>query len=151
MSNWKEFKLKDFAQINPKETLKKVVIARKIAMENLTPFKKKIEGWKEASFNGGSKFINGDTLLARITPCLENGKTAFVDVLENDEVAFGSTEFIVLRENPELSDRKFLYYFAISPEFRDEAILAMTGSSGRQRVEVEAIANHLFEFPPLPE
>lgn len=102
-------------------------------------------------YRGGMKFKNGDTLIARITPCLENGKTAYVDILNNDEVAFGSTEFIVLREKRNVSDKHYLYYFAISPEFRDIAILSMTGSSGRQRVQIDVVKNHSFAFPPLLE
>ena len=99
----------------------------------------------------GMKFRNGDTIVARITPCLENGKTAYIDILENDEVGFGSTEYIVLREKEEISDKQFIYYFSISDEFRDVAILAMTGSSGRQRVETDVVRNHTFLLPPLPE
>ena len=84
------------------------------------------------------KFRNGDTIIARITPCLENGKMAYIDILDDDEVGFGSTEYIVLREREEISDKQFLYYFSISSVFRDIAILSMTGSSGRQRVQTEA-------------
>ncbi len=97
------------------------------------------------------KFRNGDTLVARITPCLENGKTAYVDVLEENEVGFGSTEYIVIREREGVSDRQFLYYFLISPEFRDVAILSMSGSSGRQRVQTDVVRDHFFSLPPLPE
>lgn len=63
----------------------------------LKEFQRQITGYEIKAFNGGAKFRNGDTLLAKITPCLENGKTAFVDILDDGEVAFGSTEFIVLR------------------------------------------------------
>lgn len=56
--------------------------------------------------------------MARITPSLENGKTAYVDILDDDEVGYGSTEFIVLREKEDVSDKHFLYYFAISPEHK---------------------------------
>lgn len=100
-------------------------------MDNLEPFNKKIYSFNVESFKGGSKFKNGDTLLARITPCLENGKTAFVDFLENNEIAFGSTEFIVLREKENIRDKHFLYYLARSEKFRETAIKSMTGSSGR--------------------
>jgi len=81
----------------------------------------------------GSKFQNGDTLFARITPCLENGKTAFVDFLAEDDVGRGSTEFIVLRSvrlTPE-----FVYCLARTYAFRENAIKSMVGSSGRQRVQ----------------
>jgi type I restriction enzyme S subunit len=86
------------------------------------------------------RFMNGDTLVARITPCLENGKTAFVDFLETGEVGWGSTEYIVLRPKPPLPD-EFAYCLARSTEFRDFAIQRMTGSSGRQRVPVESLSH----------
>lgn len=150
MSEWKEYKLSEIAIINPIERLPKSTIAKKIGMEKLIPFTKHIPGFDIESYNGGSKFRNGDTLIARITPCLENGKTAFVDVLDDEEIGFGSTEFIVLRELKGKSDKHFLYYFAISDVFREVAILSMTGSSGRQRVETDVVKNHLFLLPPLP-
>jgi hypothetical protein len=102
-------------------------------------------------FKGGAKFKNGDTLVARITPCLENGKTAYVYFLVDKEVAFGSTEFIVLRAKAGISDSKFIFYLAISDDFRDTAIQLMSGSSGRQRVETEALKQKVFSLPPLPE
>lgn len=151
MSEWKESILEDIALINPTESLGKGTSAKKIAMELLKPFTKRVTGYTVEPFNGGMKFRNGDTIVARITPCLENGKTAFIDILDENEVGFGSTEYIVLREREGISNKQFLYYFAISDEFRDVAILAMTGSSGRQRVESDVVRNHKFLLPPLPE
>ncbi len=151
MSEWKETNLDSVALVNPVEALKKGVRAKKIAMETLQPFNKKISRYSIEVYNGGMKFRNGDTLVARITPCLENGKTAYVDVLEENEVGFGSTEYIVIREREGVSDRQFLYYFLISPEFRDVAILSMSGSSGRQRVQTDVVRDHFFSLPPLPE
>ena len=84
-------------------------------------------------FAGGAKFKNGDTLLAAITPSLENGKTAFVDFLEADEAGFGSTEFIVLRPKQGISPQ-FVYCSARDESLRQRAIKSMVGSSGRQRV-----------------
>ena len=123
----------------------------KIAMDKLQPFIKKIPSMERAEFFGGSKFCNGDTIMSRITPCLENGKTAFVDILEKDEVAFGSTEFIVLRAKKGISDPQFIYYFAISPFFRNVAIKSMVGSSGRQRVQQSVLEELTLKVPPLPE
>lgn len=151
MSEWKECNLDQVSLVNPTESLKKGTSAKKIAMEKLSPFKKKAEGFSIELYNGGSKFRNGDTVVARITPCLENGKTAYIDILEDNEVGFGSTEFIVIRELPDISDKQFLYYFCISDEFRDVSILAMNGSSGRQRVELEVVKKHKFLLPPLAE
>jgi len=151
LKGWREMTLQDVAIINPPEKLTKGKIAKKVSMEVLQPFSKRIPSFSFEPFNGGMKFRNGDTIIARITPCLENGKTAFVDILDDNEVGFGSTEYIVLRERKDISDKHFLYYFAISPDFRYVAILSMTGSSGRQRVQTDVVVNHKFLLPPLPE
>ncbi len=151
MREWQEKSLEDIAIINPRESLKKGQVAKKVGMDALQPFTKKIPTYSLEPYSGGTKFRNGDTLVARITPCLENGKTAFVDILDKDEVGYGSTEYIVLREKRNESDKHFLYYLAMSPGFRDIAILSMTGSSGRQRVQTEVVTSYLFEIPPLRE
>ena len=150
-NEWSKVKLVDIIQFNPKESIKKGEIAKKVAMEKLEPFTRKISGFEEAKFTSGSKFRNGDTLLARITPCLENGKTAQVDILDKDEIGFGSTEYIVLREKLGITDNDFIYYLSISPEFRNVAIKAMNGSSGRQRVQKDVLENSEFLLPPLDE
>ena len=151
MSEWQEVALDSVAIINPTESLRKGQVAKKIAMDALQPFVKRPTSFSLEGFNGGMKFRNGDTIVARITPCLENGKTAYIDLLDEGEVGFGSTEYIVLREKSGVSDKQFLYYFSISPAFRDVAILSMTGSSGRQRVQTEVVERHLFNIPALQE
>lgn len=98
MSEWREYKLDDFAKVNPTERLPKGVLAKKIPMEALHPFTKKISWYLNEEYKGGVKFRNGDTVMARIAPSLENGKTSYVDILDDDETGFGSTEFIVLRK-----------------------------------------------------
>ena len=98
------------------------------------------------SGNSGSKFLNGDTLFARITPCLENGKTGFVAALEEGQVGRGSTEFIVLRGS--LVGSAFTYFLARSPEFRAHAIASMSGASGRQRVRNECFDSFELAVPP---
>mgnify|MGYP002410063044 CR=1 FL=1 len=120
-------------------------------MEQLRPFTRDIVAYDVAPYNGGSKFCNGDTLMARITPCLENGKTAQVNFLDADEVGFGSTEFIVLRAKPGISDKDFVYYLAMSPFLRDKAIQSMVGSSGRQRVQQGVLMDIEIRVPPLHE
>jgi type I restriction enzyme S subunit len=98
--------------------------------------------WPDApatrDFASGSKFTNGDALLARITPCLENGKTAFVQNLDEQSVGWGSTEFIVMRARPPMP-KAYSYILARHPTFRDRAIQSMTGTSGRQRVQVASL------------
>ena len=110
MSEWITVSLNEIAFINPTEKLAKGALATKIGMDNLQPFTKKVSAQVQESFNGGMKFRNGDTIVARITPCLENGKTAYIDTLEDDEVGFGSTEYIVLRAKESLSDRNSLSF-----------------------------------------
>jgi type I restriction enzyme S subunit len=96
--------------------------------------------------NSGSKFMNDDTLFARITPCLENGKTAFVQFLPDARsVAFGSTEFIVLRSRTVCPE--FVYLLARSDPFRGNAIKSMSGATGRQRVQEKCFDNFLFAHP----
>lgn len=95
--------------------------------------------------NSGSSFRNGDTLLAKITPCLENGKTGFVMNLKEDELARGSTEFIVMRAKDGVSPY-FVYCLARYVDFRNTAILSMTGTSGRQRVQAEVLKNYKISY-----
>ena len=150
-SEWKNICAADFVEFNPRLNIKKGAMATKIAMDKLQPFTKKIPATEQAEYAGGAKFCNGDTIMARITPCLENGKTAFVDVLGDSEVAFGSTEFIVLRARPGVSDSQFVYYLATSPMFRNVAIKSMVGSSGRQRVQQGVLEELGLTVPPLDE
>lgn len=147
-SEWTIRKVKDIAVINPKEILKKGTLSKKVSMDKLQPFTRDIPGFELESFSGGSKFRNGDTIMARITPCLENGKTAKVAILNNDEVGFGSTEYIVFRAQ-EKTDEDFLYYLITSPFVREPAIKSMVGSSGRQRVQTDVVANLELLIPPL--
>ena len=144
---WKSILAKDFIEFNPKITLKKGTIAKKVAMDKVLPYTKYINEFEYANYTGGSKFQNGDTIMARITPCLENGKTAFVDFLDENEIGFGSTEFIVLRERKGISDAQYIYYLSINPQFRKIAINSMVGSSGRQRVQ-QSVLDELELFVP---
>lgn len=143
------YRLKDFIQFNPKEKLPKGAIARKIAMEQLRPNNRYVESNIFEEFKGGSKFRNGDTIMARITPCLENGKTAYITSLNENELAFGSTEFIVFREIKGKSNSKYIYYLLKTPQIRDIAIKSMVGSSGRQRVQQNVLENYEVLLPTL--
>lgn len=148
-NEWKKVKLKDVIEFNPKETLKKGTLAKYVEMANLQCFQKNILKYDIKEYKGGSKFRNGDTLLARITPCLENGKTGFINFLNENEIAFGSTEYIILREKKEITDKNFIYYLAISEEFRNLAIKSMSGTSGRQRVQTDVLLETAILLPPL--
>lgn len=149
--DWSVACLADFTSLNPQRILKKKQDAKYVSMANLQPFDKKIVNFEIKPYNGGVKFINTDSLLARITPCLENGKTAFVDILDDNEVGFGSTEFIVLNGKESKTDSQYVYYLSRSPKFRDIAIKSMVGSSGRQRVQIDKLASSVFAFPSLLE
>lgn len=148
---WTKKMLSDIADFNPRETIKKGAIAKKIPMDVLHPFYRDIPYYVEECFSGGTKFRNGDTIMARITPCLENGKTAQVSILNDGEVGFGSTEYIVFRAKEGIADKDYLYYLVCSPEVREPAIKSMVGSSGRQRVQTDVVKNLEIDVPPLVE
>lgn len=150
-SEWTKKKLSDIADFNPRETIKKGAIAKKIPMDVLRPFYRDIPYYVEEGFSGGTKFRNGDTIMARITPCLENGKTAQVSILNDGEVGFGSTEYIIFRAKEGIADKDYLYYLVCSPEVREPAIKSMVGSSGRQRVQTDVVKNLEIDVPPLIE
>lgn len=150
-SNWTEKNLSDLVEFNPKESIKKGTLAKKIEMDKLQPFCRDVEGYEISAFTGGTKFRNGDTIMARITPCLENGKIAKVEILNAGEVGFGSTEYIVLRARKNITDENFLYYFVCSSFIKEPAIKSMVGSSGRQRVQTDAIRHLIVTVPPFKE
>ena len=149
MSNWTTKKLSEIVSFNPRETIKKGTLAKKIAMDTLVPFCRDVPSFEITEFNGGTKFRNGDTIMARITPCLENGKTAKVNILGDNEVGFGSTEYIVFRAIEGLSNEDYVYYLVCSPIVREPAIKSMVGSSGRQRVQTDVLKNLEICVPDL--
>lgn len=146
---WKKCKLGEIAEFNPSESIKKGQLAKKIAMEKLIPYCKQIPSFERCKYNGGTKFRNGDTIMARITPCLENGKISKVTILNDNEIGFGSTEYIVFRAIENLSNPDFLYYLITSSLVREPAIKSMVGSSGRQRVQIDVVKNIEIGIPPL--
>ena len=144
-------KLYEFVILNPKETLPKGTISKKIAMDKLQPFTRDILGYDVEPYAGGTKFRNGDTIMARITPCLENGKIAQVNILDENEIGFGSTEYIVFRAKEEVTDPDYVYYLVCSSNIREVAIKSMVGSSGRQRVQTDVVQNIEIEMPIFDE
>lgn len=139
-NGWEVASLPELIDVNPSRSLRKGDIAPYLDMANMPIRGHAPDEVVERRFGSGMRFINGDTLVARITPCLENGKTAFVDFLQDGQVGWGSTEYIVLRPKPPLPE-EFAYCLARSEGFRDFAIQSMTGSSGRQRVPAESLAH----------
>jgi type I restriction enzyme S subunit len=149
---WREMRFEDAIDINPPRKILRGEIAPHVSMDAVQPFTRMINHFEMKEFKGsGSRFKNGDTLMARITPCLENGKTVFISCLPDDVVGQGSTEFIVLSGKVGVSDNLFVYYLARDPGFRNYAIQHMEGSTGRQRVPASAIAKLKIKLPPLPE
>jgi type I restriction enzyme S subunit len=132
--------------VNPTRSLRKGDVAPYLDMANMPTYGHTPDAVIERPFGSGMRFENGDTLVARITPCLENGKTAYVDFLEEGQVGWGSTEYIVLRPKSPLPT-EFAYCLARAQEFREFAIQSMTGSSGRQRVPAESLSHYLLALP----
>ncbi len=147
--DWNWIKAKDFMIFNPRESVKKGTSIKNIPMDKIEPKTKEISSYEITEFKGGVKFRNGDTLMARITPCLENGKISQVSILDYNEIGAGSTEFIVLREKEGVSDKDFIYYLSNSEFFKEPAIKSMVGSSGRQRVQRDVVENLEIYVPPL--
>jgi len=149
MTEWKEYKFSDFVEINPSVKIPKGIPVSFVEMKDLDSSVRYCESSQKKELTGGSRFINGDTLFARITPCMENGKICQVRNLENG-FGFGSTEFHILRGKDGVSDSDFVYYLSRWDEVRDHAEHNMEGSSGRQRVPKQAFDNLYLSLPPLP-
>ena len=144
---WEILPLSQLIEINPTRSLPKGDVAPYLDMANMPTKGHVPHAVVDRECGSGMRFTNGDTLLARITPCLENGKTAYVDFLQHGEIGWGSTEYIVMRSMPPLPD-EFAYYLARSRRFREFAIQNMTGTSGRQRVPAATLSKFLLPAPP---
>ena len=143
---WSFGTLADLIEFNPRERITKGTIAPFFDMRALPTSGLNTNAPIQREFSAGTKFRAMDTLLARITPCLENGKTAMVPELGDQEIAWGSTEFIVMRARPDVPV-SLPYCVARDPAFRDEAIATMTGSSGRQRADAMRISEMPIAIP----
>ena len=139
--------LRDLIEVNPKVKMQKGQNYPFVDMASVKEWQRdvSVEDAELREFKGsGSKFEAGDILLARITPCFENGKTALAPARHGP--GHGSTEFIVIRpKNPK--DHAFVYGLLRSPEFRSHAIGQMVGTSGRQRIPNEAVLSFPLELP----
>jgi type I restriction enzyme S subunit len=144
--DWEDTVISELIDFNPSRKLSKQSFAPYLEMAALSTTTFAPEGWYDREFSSGTKFMNGDTLLARITPCLENGKTAFVTFLKPDQVGWGSTEFIVMRPKKFLHPF-FAYTLSRNSDFRDYAESCMEGSSGRQRVNVDHLKQYDIKKP----
>lgn len=145
--SWPATKLERLFAVNPSRTLQRTAPAPYLDMANMPTMGPSALGFATRIPGSGARFENGDTLLARITPCLENGKTALVDFLAPGERGWGSTEYIVLRPREPLPET-FAYCLARHPDFVSYAVARMNGSSGRQRVSAAAIGEFEIRTPP---
>lgn len=146
---WELFTFSDFVTINPSVKLDSSTEYSFVEMKNLNENYRYVSPSITRKLTGGARFQEKDTLFARITPCLENGKICQVTNLQNG-VGFGSTEFLVFRGKAGISDSDFVYYLSRSAEVRKFAELNMLGTSGRQRVTWKAFNNLQLTLPPLP-
>lgn len=158
LSSWENGILMDFCKINPKKINTKEfdddMIVSYIPMPCVSDIwgkivKKELRKLGEVK-KGYTNFCEGDVLFAKITPCMENGKSAIVDKLEND-IGFGSTEFYVLRCDENKLNNKYLHYFVRQKTFRDEAKGEMTGAVGQQRVPKTFLENYKMKLPTIEE
>lgn len=143
---WKTGTLDELIEIAPSEPMRKGEVTPYLDMAALPTRGSTSASPVYREYSSGTRFRNRDALLARITPCLENGKTAFVQNLPADTVGWGSTEFIVMRSISPVP-RAVAYLLAREPSFRRHAIQSMTGTSGRQRASSEAISAYPITIP----
>jgi type I restriction enzyme S subunit len=147
-NQWQDYVFSDFIEINPSIRLDNKKEYSFIEMKDLSDARKFAFPSVKRKVTGGARFSNMDTLFARITPCLENGKICQATNLENN-VGFGSTEFLVFRGRDKVSDPDFVYYLSRSEKVRGFAEQNLVGTSGRQRVGKEAFQKLVLNLPPL--
>ncbi|MDZ7922597.1 MAG: hypothetical protein U5M23_00760 [Marinagarivorans sp.] len=147
---WVSTSIASAISVNPRVSLPKGKLAKFADMKALPTSGFAITEVIEKEFSGGAKFQQNDVLLARITPCLENGKTGLVDFLSENEAGFGSTEFIVLREKNPIK-YPFIACLSRDDNFRKHCMQSMVGSSGRQRVQNACFDSYFIAIPECKE
>ena len=152
MGGWRNLPFSEAVLINPTIRLERGIVYPFVDMAAVHASSRWVYANKQRKYaGGGSRFQGGDTLMARITPCLENGKIARYRSTDTITTAYGSTEFIVIRGRPNVTDTEFAYYLTRWSEVRTYAISQMTGTSGRQRVPTSTLDHIYVPIPPLPE
>lgn len=150
MKEWREYPFDEFVLINPLISLEKGKEYSFVEMKDINSAQRYCEPQATRVLSGGSRFQESDTLFARITPCLENGKIAQVNNLLGG-VGFGSTEFLIFRGKKNISNSSFIYYLSKWKEVRSFAEINLVGTSGRQRINKECFSDLSLLLPPLPE
>jgi len=149
---WRELPFSEAVIINPRIILERGKTYPHVDMAAMNPGSRNVYASVQRKYTGGgSRFQSGDTLMARITPCLENGKIALYRATHTQATAHGSTEFIVIRGRTDVTDSEFAYYLTQWEGVRSHAIDQMTGTSGRQRVPTDSLNHLTVSIPPLPE
>ena len=152
LDGWRKLQFGDAFQVNPRVHLKRGNVYPFVSMAVVDTNSRDTYAVERRKFSsGGSRFANGDTLMARITPCLENGKITRFCSSDLSNFGHGSTEFIVIRGTPNLTVNEFAYYLTRSEQVRSYAIKQMTGTSGRQRVPTDSLIRLIVSIPPLSE
>ena len=146
-AGWEVKGLGEVVELNPREPMKRGTLAPYLNMAALSTSVANPDEPILREYTSGTRFRNKDTLLARITPCLENGKAAYIQSLSDGLVGWGSTEFIVMRPKPPVPS-EYAYLLARDDAFRAHAIQSMTGTSGRQRARVDVLAPYPIAYPP---
>lgn len=143
----------DAFEVDPKIRIPKNTEVPFVEMADIEPWNRTAHAKGRKKFSGGSKFLDGDVLVARITPSLENGKTSIykADQLDKNTPAGGSTEFIIVRGIPGKCTSEFAYYLLRTADLRAHLIANMNGSSGRQRVHADALRNYIVDLPSIEE
>jgi type I restriction enzyme, S subunit len=149
MKDWKPYTFSEAVECSPKISIKKGDVVENCEMEDIEPNYRFLYPREGKLYKGSnSKFQNGDTVFARITPCLENGKIAQIKGLKTNQ-GIGSTEFFVFRGKNNISDNDFVFYLSKTNLVRDTAINSMTGASGRQRADIKAVKKIPVNLPAL--
>lgn len=139
-------KISEIVIENPKINIKKGTMLDYVPMEQVLPNERYVRAAQQRAYNGGAKFQDGDTIFARITPCLQNRKIAQYKSTTGLP-ASGSTEYFVFRAIPDVSDSSYIYYLIKSDLVVETAINSMKGASGRQRAEMQPILNIKMDIP----
>ena len=149
---WREIPFSDAVLLNPEPPLERGAVYPHVDMAAVNENARSVHAASQRAYSGGgSRFRSGDTLMARITPCLENGKIARYAGANDEERAHGSTEFIVIRGRDGVTDSAYAYYLTRWEKVRSYAIAQMSGTSGRQRVPTQSLKRLTVPVPPLSE
>ena len=136
----------DYVSINPKISLEKERIYPFVEMGDVSTSFRNPDKVEYKSFDSGVKFADGDTVIARITPCLQNGKRFYC---KNIGKGFGSTEYLVFRPKDSSVDNLYLYYFMNTDFIKESMVRSMVGATGRQRVNNDVFSRLDVTFPNI--